>query len=253
MLEPNASTARLGGDGYGPLDAINAISPLEGVKALVGNKIKVKYEFGVKQKRKELPIAPASMYLLEDGKIPGIKTDFFNNKEVEGGPVTNRIDDRINFSWGQGISPVLGIVNDDKFSIRWTGKLKSPGKGLFEIGVRADNDVRLFIDGNLVINAWTDQAPGQFKTDYYEFEEGKLYDIKVEFYENIGTCRARLGIAPVEKGTELEDAVKLAKASDVVIINAGLAKNLEGESRDCDYLELPPMQVKLINEVLKML
>ena len=171
--------------------------------------------------------------------------------EIEGKPVASRIDDRINFSWGQGISPVPGIVNDDKFSIRWTGKLKSPGNGQYEIGVRADNGVKLFIDGNLVINAWTDQAPGQFKTDYYEFEEGKLYDIKVEFYENIGTCRARLGIAPVEKGTELEDAVKLAQASDIVIINAGLAKNLEGEARDRDYLELPPMQVKLIKEVLK--
>ena len=251
MLGPNASTARLGGDGSGHLNAINAISPLEGVKALVGDKIEVKYEFGVKQKRKELPIAPASMYVLEDGKTPGIKAEFFNNKEVEGKPVASRIDDRINFSWGQDISPVPGIVNDDKFSIRWTGKLKSPGNGQYEIGVRADNGVKLFIDGNLVINAWTDQAPGQFKTDYYEFEEGKLYDIKVEFYENIGTCRARLGIAPVEKGTELEDAVKLAQASDVVIINAGLAKNLEGEARDRDYLELPPMQVKLIREVLK--
>ncbi len=250
MLGPNASTARLGGDGSGHLDAINAISPLEGVKALVGDKIEVKYEFGVKQKRKELPIAPASMYVLEDGKTPGIKAEFFNNKEVEGKPVASRIDDRINFSWGQDISPVPGIVNDDKFSIRWTGKLKSPGNGQYEIGVRADNGVKLFIDGNLVINAWTDQAPGQFKTDYYEFEEGKLYDIKVEFYENIGTCRARLGIAPVEKGTELEDAVKLAQASDMVIINAGLAKNLEGEARDRDYLELPPMQVKLIREVL---
>jgi len=251
MLGPNAAAARLGGDGSGHSNAINPISPLDGIKELVGDNIEINYAFGVKQKRKDLPIAPASMYLLEDGKTPGIKAEFFNNKEVDGEPVASRIDDRINFSWGQGISPVPGIVNDDKFSIRWTGKLKSPGTGQYEIGVRADNGVRLFIDGNLVINAWTDQAPGQFKTDYYEFEEGKLYNIKVEFYENIGTCRARLGIAPVEKGTELEDAVKLAKASDIVIINAGLAKNLEGESRDRDYLELPPMQVKLLNEVLK--
>lgn len=251
MIGPNASTARLGGDGSGHLKAINAISPLEGIKALVGDKIDVKYEFGVKIKRLELPIAPAGMYVLEDGKTPGIKADFFNNKELEGKPVATRIDESINFNWGQGESPVPGKVNDDKFSIRWTGKLKSPGKGQFEIGVRADNGVKLFIDGNLIINAWSDQAPGQFKTDYYEFEEGKLYDLKVEFYENIGTCRAKLGIAPVEKGTELEDAVKLAQVSDVVIINAGLAKNHEGEARDRDFLELPLMQVKLIKKVLK--
>ena len=144
-----------------------------------------------------------------------------------------------------------GVVNDDKFSARWTGKLKSPGSGQFEVGVKADNGVKLFIDGNLVINSWTDQAPGQFKTDYYEFEEGKLYDIKIEFYENIGTCRVRLGLAPVEGGNELQDAIDVAKDADVVVLNLGMAKNYEGEQRDRDYLELPPMQIELLNEVLK--
>ena len=251
VLGPNAATARLGGDGSGHSKAINPISPLEGIKELVGEDIEISYAFGVKQKRKDLPIAPASMYLLEDGKTPGIKADFFNNKKLDGKPVASRIDERINFSWGQGVSPIPGKVNDDKFSIRWTGKLKSPGEGQYEIGVRADNGVRLFINGNLIIDSWTDQAPGQFKTEYFEFEEGKLYDIKVEFYENIGTCRARLGIAPVEKDNELQEGIKVAKEADVVILNLGLAKNLEGESRDRDYLELPPMQIKLLNEVLK--
>jgi len=251
MLGPNAAAARLGGDGSGHSKAINPISPLDGIKELTGDNIEINYAFGVKQKRKDLPIAPASMYLLEDGKTPGIKAEFFNNKKLEGKPVASRNDNRINFSWGQGISPVPGIVKDDKFSIRWTGKLKSPGTGQYEIGVRADNGVKLYIDGNLIIDSWTDQAPGQFKTEYFEFEEGKLYDIKVEFYENIGTCRARLGIAPVEKDNELQEAIKLAKEADVVVLNLGLAKYLEGEARDRDYLELPPMQVKLINEVLK--
>ena len=67
-----------------------------------------------------------------------------------------------NFSWGFGESPVQGVVNDDKFSARWTGKFKSPGGGLFEIGVKADNGVKLFIDGNLVINSWTDHLTSPF-------------------------------------------------------------------------------------------
>jgi len=250
VIGPNAATARLGGDGSGHSDALNPISPLEGITELVGKDIEIKYAFGVKQKRKDLPIVSESMYLLEDGVTPGINAEFWNNKNLEGKSVGTKIDKSVNFSWGFEESPMEG-VNDDKFSARWTGKLKSPGSGQFEVGVKADNGVKLFIDGNLVINSWTDQAPGQFKTDYYEFEEGKLYDIKIEFYENIGTCRVRFGMAPVEGGNELQEAIDVAKESDVVILNLGMAKNYEGEQRDRDYLELPPMQIKLLNEVLK--
>lgn len=250
MIGPNAATARLGGDGSGHSNALNPISPLEGIEEFVGDDAEIKYAFGVKLKRKELPIVPESMYLLEDGKTPGIRAEFWNNKELEGPSVATKIDKSVNFSWGLGESPMEG-VNDDKFSARWTGKLKSPGSGIFEVGVKADNGVKLFIDGNLVINSWTDQAPGQFKTDYYEFEADRLYDIKIEFYENIGTCRVRFGMAPVEGGNELQEAVDVAKDADVVVLNLGMAKNYEGEQRDRDYLELPPMQIKLLNEVLK--
>lgn len=249
MIGPNAATARLGGDGSGHSNALNPISPLDGIKELVGNDIKIKYALGVKQKRKELPIVADSMYLLEDGVTPGIYAEFWNNKKLEGKPVGTKIDKSVNFSWGFGESPMEG-VNDDKFSARWTGKLKSPGSGQYEVGVKADNGVKLYIDGNLVINSWTDQAPGQFKTDYYEFEAGKLYDLKIEFYENIGTCRVRFGMAPVEGSNELQEAIDVAKDADVVILNLGMAKNYEGEQRDRDYLELPPMQIKLLNEVL---
>ena len=250
MIGPNAATARLGGDGSGHSNALNPVSPLEGIREFVGDDVEIKYAFGVKLKRKELPIVPESMYLLEDGKTPGIHAEFWNNKELEGPSVASKIDKSVNFSWELGESPMEG-VNDDKFSARWTGKLKSPGSGIFEVGVKADNGVKLFIDGNLVINSWTDQAPGQFKTDYYEFEADRLYDIKIEFYENIGTCRVRFGMAPVEGGNEVQEAVAVAKDADVVILNLGMAKNYEGEQRDRDYLELPPMQLKLLNEVLK--
>jgi len=206
-----------------------------------------------------LKTAEAGMDLeMPNGKYLGEKLlTLIKNGEVKESILDDKIRRilRIMFRMGlfnEDADAYGGYINsDDKFSVRWTGKFKSPGSGQFEVGVKADNGVKLFIDGNLVINSWTDQAPGQFKTDYYEFEEGKLYDIKVEFYENIGTCRVRFGIAPVEKGNELQEAIDIAKEADVVVLNLGMAKNYEGEQRDRDYLELPPMQIKLFKEVLK--
>jgi len=52
MLGPNAAAARLGGDGSGHSNAINPISPLDGIKELVGDNIEINYAFGVNKKER---------------------------------------------------------------------------------------------------------------------------------------------------------------------------------------------------------
>ncbi len=82
-------------------------------------------------------------------------------------------------------------------------------------------------------------------------EKGRQYDICVEFFENIGTCEAHLGLAYYGEGNEIELAAKAAAESDVAIIYAGLRETLEGEGNDRATLSLPETQIKLINSVAK--
>ena len=62
-----------------------------------------------------------------------------------------RIDSEINFNWGTGL-----ITNDaaDFVSIRWFGNILAPTTEEFTFILHADDGVRLYLDGVLVIDRW---------------------------------------------------------------------------------------------------
>ncbi|MBN2088293.1 glycoside hydrolase family 3 C-terminal domain-containing protein, partial [candidate division KSB1 bacterium] len=257
VIGPNANVARMYGSGSGSLKGHYGVSPFEGIKNKMGSKAKVTLNRGVPDKKLELPIANPSFYTLDNGN-PGIRAEYFNNRELEGEPVFKRIESAIDFDWGYGTgrpddegvgSPDPVIVNTDKWSARWTGKFNSPGDGWYEIGMQADNGVRLFLDNKLIIDAWTDAAPGKFKIVRYKFQAERKYDIKVEFYENWGSCRCKLGIEKYNPGKALEEAVELAGQSEFVILCLGLDHEMEGEALDRTDLNLPEDQEELIRNV----
>jgi beta-glucosidase len=220
VIGPNGIEARMEGGGSGGLTGNYGISPLQGIKNKAGDDIKVEFERGIPERPLELPIAGPEYFLLDDGS-PGINAEYFNNREQEGDPVYTCVEKDINFDWGYG-SPKQDVVRPEKWSARWTGKLKSPGEGWYEIGLKADNGIRMYIDGIKILDAWIDASPGKFKIARYKFEANRVYDIQVDFYENIGTCRCKLGFAPYEPGSMMDNAVKLASVSDVVVLAVGL-------------------------------
>ena len=136
----------------------------------------------------ELEIVPKTMFVQKDGVTPGLQAYYWNNKELEGQPVAHQIDKAIDHIWDYGESPLQGVVNDDRFSVRWIGKLKSPGEGLYGIRVEADNGVKLYLNGEIVIDGWGN-VPRLYDNVYYEFKKDELYNLKVEFFENIGYCK----------------------------------------------------------------
>jgi beta-glucosidase len=183
--------------------------------------------------------------------------EYFNNRDVAGMPALTRKEKDINFDWGYGGfrnpdepgSPDPEIIRTDRWSARWTGRLIGPGDGWYDIGCKSDNGVRIYLDGKLIVDAWTDQAPGRYKITQYKFEKGKIYDLKIEFYENWGSCRCIMGMDRFVAGESSQRAVALARASDVVIMAMGLNKDMEGEAKDRDRLTLPKAQEDLIRAV----
>jgi hypothetical protein len=137
---------------------------------------------------KPLSPIPVSCLIPPDGKGHGLKGNYFNNKNLSGKLGVVRIDEKIDFFWGEE-SPARGI-NPDCFSVRWTGKLTLPKtKKIFKVGVTTDDGVRLFIDDKLVIGSWYDRPP---TTDTISLKGGRSYDIRIEYYENYGGATARL-------------------------------------------------------------
>ncbi len=258
VVGPNGNVARMFAGGSGSLHGNYRVSPLEGIRKEVGQRVKVSFTPGLRKKPTQLPIVGPEFYRLPNGK-PGIFAEYFNNREQKGKPVLKRVEKAIDFDWGYGGerdpshpgSPAPGIVNLDKWSARWTGKFRSPGDGWYYIGLKSDNGVRLYLDGQKIIDAWIDSKPGKFKITKFKFQKNKLYDLRVDFYENIGSCQCKLGVARYRKVNFLQQAIDLAKKSDVAILCMGLNPEMEGEGADRDSLPLPSAQERLIREVAR--
>ena len=249
VIGPNGNVARMYGSGSAYLNGNYGISVLEGLKNKTGKNITVKFAKGIPDRAVYAPVAGPEFYTTKDGK-PGIFAEYYNNKELEGEPVYSTVEKAIDFDWGDR-SPKEGKVNKDKWSAKFTGKFKSPGDGWYEIGLKVDNGTRMYINGKKVLDVWMNAIASNFYSTRYKFEKGKTYDIRVDFFENIGTCELKLGLAPYNPEQKIREAVRLAASSDVVVLALGLDPSLEGESVDRTTLALPEEQIKLAKAILK--
>ena len=94
---------------------------------------------------------------------PGLAATYFDNPDFTGATVT-RVDPAIDFDWGKG-SPAPAIA-PDTFSARWSGKLLPPATEQYIFYVNKDDGVRLWVDGQLLIDKWSEQ-PRSFESFNY--------------------------------------------------------------------------------------
>jgi len=184
----------------------------------------------------------------ESGKmVPGLKATYFNNISMEGIPVLERVDNKIDFAWTL-FSPQQGVVNYDFYSVRWEGVLKSPVDGVCEIGFAGDDGYRLYINDSLVIDQWKKQSVGTHTVPYL-FEKNKKYALKAEFFESVGNARVKLiWNAEIIDSSDIKisEAVQTAQSCDVAVVVAGIE---EGEFRDRASLHLPGRQEEMIHKI----
>ncbi|MDX1413264.1 MAG: PA14 domain-containing protein [Candidatus Promineifilaceae bacterium] len=111
---------------------------------------------------------------------------FWNNRDLRGDPVHTRFDNTIDFDWGGG-SP-HPLVNDGDFSARWTRRVNFQ-PGTYRFTATMDDGMRAWIDGNLIIDSWTDSQEHTMTRDV--FVTGGNHDMRVEYYEARGQAVAR--------------------------------------------------------------
>lgn len=107
--------------------------------------------------------------------------EYYNNATLAGEPVFARNDASIDFAWGQG-SPTTGI-NADNFSVRWTRTLDF-AQGGYRFFARADDGVRVWVDGRLIIDEWKDSPAMTHQADIY-LTPGR-HSIQLDYYEHLG-------------------------------------------------------------------
>jgi acid phosphatase type 7 len=107
-------------------------------------------------------------------------------------PVLTRCETTINNDWGSG-SPGSG-VNADSFTARWVGTFDFETSD-YEFTATADDGVRLWVDGQLLIDQWKDQGATTYKAT--KAMTAGAHQVKVEYYENGGLAVAKASWAKV--------------------------------------------------------
>lgn len=123
-------------------------------------------------------IIPSSQ--LSNTPTAGLKAEYYDNIDFTSLKVS-RNEAAVDFNWGNG-SPDAS-VGADTFSARWTGRVKAQNAGTYTFYTVSDDGVRLWVNGQQLVNNWTDHGPTE-NSGQITLSAGQTYDIKMEYYEN---------------------------------------------------------------------
>lgn len=113
------------------------------------------------------------------------KGQYWNNRLLSGNPKYVRNSRAVNFNWGSG-GPGGG-VGPDNFSVRWTTDLPFSKTGKYRLHAKVDDGVRVFVDGDLVIDQWHESAVKEYTVDR-QLSAGK-HKIQIDYFEQTGLAR----------------------------------------------------------------
>ncbi len=109
---------------------------------------------------------------------PAWRGEYFNNTLLIGEPDLVRQDPAIDFDWGFG-SPDEASLPRPAFSVRWTGTLELPA-GSYRFTTSTDDGVRLWVNNQLLIDKWRNQAELVFSAEI-ELPAGRI-PVKMEYF-----------------------------------------------------------------------
>ncbi|MEL6852450.1 MAG: discoidin domain-containing protein, partial [Bacteroidota bacterium] len=113
------------------------------------------------------------------GNGTGLRGEYYNNDDLSDLRFA-RTDAQIDFYWGAG-APDAGM-SGDTYSVLWKGKIESPVSDTVHFVTRTDDGVRLWVNNQLLIDAWQDQSATQHSGKLF-MNAGAQVPIRVEFYE----------------------------------------------------------------------
>lgn len=115
---------------------------------------------------------------------------YFNNISLQGSPVFTRDDPYINFNWGTA-GPGGGIPGTN-FSVRWLRWLYMDRTGDWTFLTITDDGVRVWVDNQLIIDAWHDQPPTQRTATRYLTQGYHL--VQMDYYQRLVNAEAHFQV-----------------------------------------------------------
>ena len=275
------------------------VAPLEGMEQQFAGKAEIRYAMGSPYVPGSVALVPTSALTPPSGSGHGLLAEYFDNPDLSGQPKLSRVEARI-FQQQGIVDPAVAAVipaaappavappaappaADGRglagrgfaapaptASVRWTGALKAPVTGDYQIagrGVFGANALHIFLDDKELAAPEPAAAPagggrggrGAPPPIHVQLEAGQSYKLRVEYKTSGPSGSAQLSWLPPADAL-LAEAVDAVKNSDVAVAFVGLNPNLEGEEMqvnqpgflggDRTEISLPETQENLVKAAI---
>ena len=128
--------------------------------------------------------------------IGTFRGEYYNSRNLDENLAAIHDSENIDFDWGS--SAPLPNMNTDNFSVRWIGRFSGDDE-VDRISLTADDGIRMYIDGGLVLDHYQDQVATTFNYDLsFAPHENHLYTIKIEYYEHQWNALAKFKMTKID-------------------------------------------------------
>ena len=246
VIGPNAKTAQIMGGGSAQLNAHYRISPWQGLVSALGED-RLSYAHGCTNHRFEPVLRGA------------LSVEYFANQGLSGEPVHVAPMEETQAFW-------IGQVADGKvdalhFSARIRGTFTPEASGMHRVGIYSAGFAKVFVDGRLVADAWTNWTKGRtfFEEGCDEvvglvnLEAGRAHDVVIEFatkdVATLGLAAFACGIGRPLGDEAIAEAAAAAGAAETAVVFIGRNGEWDTEGSDLDGIVLPGRQNELVEAV----
>ncbi len=251
VIGPHARRPAVGGGGSAFVRSHPVVTPLEALRES----------------------APQCEFLVEEGAaifklIPplegealgseGAELAFFANPELAGAPVATIRVRTTDLIW---LGEVVPGVDASAFSARLRVTMRPEESGRYVLGATAVGQVRVHLDGTLVLDNWTAPQPGRTYFGFgsaevraaVDLEAERAYEIVVEyrkFQPGLPLAGFRFGVVHELSDEErIARSVRAAQQADLALLFVGLSPEWESEGFDRESFDLPGAQNALVTAV----
>jgi hypothetical protein len=118
----------------------------------------------------------------------GLRADYYDNEDFTG-LVSSQVDAKVDFDWAmEAPAPRMGA---DTLTVRWSGRVLATHSEVFTFHTVADDGVRFWVNGQLVIDDWDNRGLKE-NSARLGLVAGESYTIELEYLESRGAAVARL-------------------------------------------------------------
>ncbi|QQR36893.1 glycoside hydrolase family 3 C-terminal domain-containing protein [Devosia oryziradicis] len=243
VIGPNAKIAQIMGGGSAQLNAHYRISPWQGLVSALGED-RLRYAPGCTNHRFE-PVLRGQF-----------KVEYFANETLAGEPAHVASQDEAQAFWIGHIAD--GKVDPLHFSARLTGSYTPETSGTHRVGIYSAGFAKVFVDGKLIADAWTNWQKGRTFFEEgcdevvgtVELQAGRAHEVVIEFatkaFATLGLAAFAAGIGKPLGDDAIAEAVRVARNADTAIVFIGRNGEWDTEGSDLPSIDLPGRQNELV-------